>query len=157
MCLKIEDLKRFTEEQAKNYFEMIKEEIKNTHDNFIIINGKANSGKTTIANKLAEHFSYNENLRTLYFSLETSKSTLEEKIRCSENLVIYDKPINISEMISKINELKAEFVVIDYLQLIKFVKENCLSRNKELELIKYDLRNLSDKLNIKIVVTSYVS
>lgn len=157
MCLKIEDLKRFTEEQAKNYFEMIKEEIKNTHDNFIIINGKANSGKTTIANKLAEHFSYNENLRTLYFSLETSKSTLEEKIRCSENLVIYDKPINISEMISKINELKAELVVIDYLQLIKFVKDNCLSKDKELELIKYDLRNLSDKLNIKIVVTSYVS
>ena len=157
MCLKTEDLKRFTEEQAKNYFEMIKEEINNTHDNFIIISGKANSGKTTIANKLAEHFSYNENLRTLYFSLETSKSTLEEKIRCSENLVIYDKPINISEMISKINELKAEFVVIDYLQLIKFVKDNCLSKDKELELIKYDLRNLSDKLNIKIVVTSYVS
>lgn len=156
MCLKIADLKEFTEQQAKNYFEMIKEEIKNTNDNFIIISGKANSGKTTIATKLAEHFSYNEDLKTLYFSLETSESTLKEKIRCNENLVIYDRPINISEMIIKINELKAEFVVIDYLQLIKFVKDNCLSRNKELELIKYDLKKLAEEQNIKIVVTSYI-
>ena len=47
-----------------------------------------------------------------------------------------------------------ENVVIDYLQLIGFDKSKCLSRNKELELIKDELKNLADELNTKIVATS---
>lgn len=47
-----------------------------------------------------------------------------------------------------------ENVVIDYLQLIDFDKSKCLSRNKELELIKDELKNLADELNTKIVATS---
>ena len=53
-------------------------------------------------------------------------------------------------MISKIKENDTEFVVIDYLQLIGFDKSKCLSRNKELELIKEDLKKLAKELNIKI-------
>ena len=96
-----------------------------------------------------------ENIKTLYFSLETSKSTITKMIREDLNyLNIYDRPITIEDIISKIKEKKPKFVVIDYLQLIGFDKSKCLSRNKELELIKEDLKKLAKELNIKIVVTS---
>ena len=144
MCIKVEDLKNFDEEK-----------IKNTKDNFIILNGKINSGKTTIATKFAKYVSLNKKLQTLYFSLETSKSTIKKIIKeDSKYLIIYDKPITIENLISIIKEKEPKFVVIDYLQLIGFDKSNCLSRNKELELIKEKLKKLADELNIKILVTS---
>ena len=88
-------------------------------------------------------------------SLETSKSTITKMIREDSNyLTIYDRPITIKDMISEIKEKEPQFVVIDYLQLIGFYKSKCLSRNKELELIKEDLKKLAKELNIKIVVTS---
>lgn len=155
MCIKVEDLKKLNEEQFTNYFEKLKEEIKNTNDNFIILNGKVNSGKTTIVTKFVEYASLNEKLQTIFFSLETSKNTIKERIKeYTDYLTIYDKPITIEDMISKIKENDVEFVVIDYLQLIGFDKSKCLSRNKELELIKEELKNLSNELNIKILVTS---
>lgn len=155
MCIKVEDLKKLNEEQFTNYFEKLKEQIKNTNDNFIILNGKANSGKTTMAIKFVEIASLNEKLQTIFFSLETSKSTIKERIKeNTDYLTIYDKPITIEEMISKIKENDTEFVVIDYLQLIGFDKSKGLSRDKELELIKEELKSLSNELNIKILVTS---
>lgn len=155
MCIKVEDLKRFNEKEFSNYFEKLKEEIKNTNDNFIILNGKVNCGKTTIATKLVYNASYMEKINTLFFSLETSESTIKRMINKDSNyLTIYDRPITIKDMISKIKEKEPKFVVIDYLQLIGFDKSKCLSRNKELELIKEDLKKLAKELNIKIVVTS---
>ena len=119
MCIKVEDLKRFNEKEFSNYFEKLKEEIKNTNDNFIILNGKVNCGKTTIATKLVDNASYMENIKTLYFSLETSKSTITKMIREDLNyLNIYDRPITIEDIISKIKEKEPKFVVIDYLQLM---------------------------------------
>lgn len=155
MCIKVEDLKRFNEKEFSNYFEKLKEEIKNTNDNFIILNGKVNCGKTTIATKLVDNASYMEKINTLFFSLETSESTIKRMINKDSNyLTIYDRPITIKDMISEIKEKEPQFVVIDYLQLIGFYKSKCLSRNKELELIKEDLKKLAKELNIKIVVTS---
>lgn len=155
MCIKVKDLKNLNEDQYTNYFEKLKKQIKNTDANFIILNGKANSGKTTIATKIAEYASLNEKLQTIFFSLEISKNTIKERIKeYTDYLTIYDKPIIIEDMISKIKEEKPKFVVIDYLQLIGFDKSKCLSRNEELELIKEDLKNLSNELNIKILVTS---
>lgn len=155
MCIKIEDLKNLNREKFTNYFEKLKEQVKNTNDNFIILNGKANSGKTTIATKFVEYASLNEKLQTIFFSLETSKSTIKERIKeCTDYLTIYDKPITIEEMISKIKDEDPEFVIIDYLQLIGFDKLKYLSRDKELELIKQQLKDLANELNIKIVVTS---
>ena len=155
MCIKVEDLKRFNEKEFSNYFKKLKEEISNTNDNFIILYGKVNCGKTTIATKLVDNASYMENIKTLYFSLETSKSTITKMIREDSNyLTIYDRPITIEYIISKFKEKEPKFVVIDYLQLIGFDKSKCLSMNKELELIKEDLKKLAKELNIKIVVTS---
>lgn len=155
MCIKVEDLKKFNEEQFTNYFKELKEQIKNANDNFIILNGKINSGKTTIATKIVEFAHFNEKIKTIFFSLETDRNTIKERIKeDTEYLTIYDKPITIEDIILKVKEEKAKFVVIDYLQLIGFDKSKCLSRNKELELIKEELKNLSNELNIKIVVTS---
>jgi replicative DNA helicase len=156
MCIKVEDLKKLNLHQARNYFKELIEQIKNSDDNLIILNGKANTGKTTIATKLAEYFSTKELLQTLFFSLETSKATIKEMVKdYTDYLVIYDKPITIENMIYKIKEEDSKFVVVDYIQLIGFDKSKCLSRDKELELIKQELKDLADKLNIKIVVTSY--
>lgn len=155
MCIKVEDLKRFNEKEFANYFEKLKEEIKNSYDNFIVLNGKINCGKTTIATKLVNNASYMEKINTLFFSLEKSESTIKRMINKDSNyLTIYDRPITIEDIISKIKEKEPKFVVIDYLQLIGFDKSKCLSRNKELELIKEDLKKLAKELNIKIVVTS---
>ena len=96
-----------------------------------------------------------EKINTLFFSLEKSESTIKRMINKDSNyLTIYDRPITIEDIISKIKEKEPKFVVIDYLQLIGFDKSKCLSRNKELELIKEDLKKLAKELNIKIVVTS---
>ncbi len=155
MCIKVEYLKRFNEKEFANYFEKLKEEIKNSNDNFIILNGKINCGKTTIATKLVNNASYMEKINTLFFSLETSESTIKRMINKDSNyLTIYDRPITIKDMISEIKEKEPQFVVIDYLQLIGFDKSKCLSRNKELELIKEELKNLADELNTKIVAIS---
>lgn len=155
MCIKVEDLKKFNEEQFTNYFKELKEQIKNANDNFIILNGKINSGKTTIAIKLVEFAHFNEKIKTIFFSLETDRNTIKERIKeDTEYLTIYDKPITIEDIILKVKEEKAKFVVIDYLQLIGFDKSKCLSRKEELGLIKEELKKASNELNIKIVVTS---
>lgn len=155
MCIKVEDLKRFNEEQFTNYFKELKEQIKNANDNFIILNGKINSGETTLATKLVEFAHLNEKIKTIFFSLETDRNTIKERIKeDTEYLTIYDKPITIEDIILKVKEEKAKFVVIDYLQLIGFDKSKCLSRKEELGLIKEELKKASNELNIKIVVTS---
>ena len=154
LCV-VEYLKRFNEKEFANYFEKLKEEIKNSNDNFIVLNGKINCGKTTIATKLVNNASYMEKINTLFFSLETSESTIKRMINKDSNyLTIYDRPITIKDMILEIKEKEPQFVVIDYLQLIGFDKSKCLSRNKELELIKEELKNLADELNTKIVAIS---
>ena len=68
MCIKVEDLKRFNEKEFANYFEKLKEEIKNSNDKLIVLNGNINCGKTTIATKLVDNASYMEKINTLFFS-----------------------------------------------------------------------------------------
>lgn len=154
MCIKIEDFKKFNTNGKINNFEELKESIKNTNDNFIILKGKVNAGKTTTAIKLVEYFNYNENLKTLFFSLEINEETIRERINVnSNNLIIYDRPINIEDIITKIKKLNVDVVVIDYLQLILSNNKDVLFREQR-ELIKEELKKLSKKLNIKILVTS---
>lgn len=45
MCIKVEDLKKFNEKQYTNYFEILKEKISSTNNNFVIFNGKVSVGK----------------------------------------------------------------------------------------------------------------
>ena len=87
MCIKVKDLKNFNVE-----------EIKNMNDNLIVLNGKINCGKTTIAIKLANNASYRDKIKTLFFSLEKSESS------DSNYLTIYDRPITIKNMISKLKK-----------------------------------------------------
>ena len=90
MCIKVKDLKNFNVE-----------EIKNMNDNLIVLNGKINCGKTTIAIKLANNASYRDKIKTLFFSLEKSESS------DSNYLTIYDRPITIKNMFKILVKLKS--------------------------------------------------
>lgn len=117
--------------------------IKNNNGKVIRLKGKACIGKTYTSIKLVEHFSYNLNIPTVFFSLEMSKETVESKIKdLSNNLIIIDTPnISIQEICKNIRQLyidkNVKFVVIDYIQLVSDKENKCLSfKEQQKKLLK---------------------
>lgn len=156
MCIKAEQLDMVTKFKIKNKIDI------NT-PKLIALCGKACTGKTTIAIKLAEYLSYNKNVPVVIFSLELSKEGLINRLEHNNsNLFIVDTPgITTDEIGQYLRNLKKEkdikFVVIDYLQLVNYDKSKCLSRDIEIENICKELKELVVELNVPILVTYHLS
>lgn len=152
MCIKVEQLDIVTRLNLKSKIDI-------SIPKLIALCGKANTGKTTIAIKLAEYFSYNKNVPVVFFSLENSKITIINKLEhYNSNLFIVDSPgISADDIGQYLRNLKKEkdikFVIIDYLQLVSYNEHKCSNFADELENICKELKKLVLDLNISILVT----
>lgn len=82
--------------------------------------------------------------------LKTSKIFIEDKANISiDEICIEARKMKLQQNI--------QFIVIDYLQLIRFEGDRCLSRNLEINKILEKLKILSKELNIPILVLSQLS
>ena len=155
MCIKVEQLDIVTKLNLKNKIDI-------NIPKLIALCGKACTGKTTIAIKLAEYFSYNKNLPVVFFSLESSKESIINNLEhYNSNLFIVDTPgISANDIGKYLRNLKKEkdikFVVIDYLQLVSYNVHKCSNFSDELENICKELKKLVVDLNIPILVTYHL-
>lgn len=132
--------------------ETSKEEIENR---FIIINGMIEESKfrkSKIPNIKKEDLTTEEWDRIAY----------GKKLYKTSKIFINDTPgISIDEICKQARKMKLEqnikFIVIDYLQLIKYNGEQCISNNLQMEEILKRLNLLSRELNITILVLSQIS
>lgn len=133
-----------------------------------VIAGRPTMGKTTLAFNIAVNVAQKEKVPVAIFSLEMSKEQVVSIIIGSEatkklsdtEIYIDDTPgISVDEIREKCIKLKQEknlgLVIIDYIQLVSANKET--SREQELSSISRSLKNLSQELNIPILITSQLS
>jgi replicative DNA helicase len=111
-------------------------------------------GKTSFALTLLKEMTINQNISSLLFSMEMSKSALEKRMRnidfvMNDNLHIVDTAeLTIEELSSilesKKQESKVEYCFIDYFGLIK-------NKNQDISDTLNTLKSLALKLNIAII------
>ena len=121
-----------------------------------IVNGRPAVGKTSMAVSFA-HSLATEGHRPIFFSMEMSKEKLAE--RCTDamaNIHIEDTPsLGVCDIRKAVTDANADFVIIDYLQLIKH--ENNKSFEEETLQIKNELKCLASELDIPVVAISQLS
>jgi replicative DNA helicase len=111
----------------------------------IVISARPGMGKTSFLLSIGERISQNH--RTQLISLENTIGRLKHNI-LPDSILLDDSPEYNIELLSElILQTKPEIVLIDYIQLMNGDKEN---------LIK-DLKNIAEKFNICIIVTSQIS
>lgn len=154
-----------------------------TIDNKLItIASRPGMGKSSLVIKIASNVSTNNNVPIAIFSLEMSKeqmanrllsdkkllnnhwTSITEEIKKLKDFTFYidDTPgISVNKIIEKCKKLKCEknigLIIIDYLQLVGYNKNELLSRDKEITNIMTRLKKLINEINIPIIITSQLS
>lgn len=143
-------------------FDELLEIVKNNQGKVILLNGTKCIGKTTTSIKLVEHFSYNLDIPTLFYSLDMKKEDVEKVImNKSKHLIIDDTPnISINDLYINIQNLynknKIGLVVIDVIQLISYNNLENWSFDIQQQKIIDELVKISKKLNITIFITQQI-
>lgn len=143
-------------------FDEILDVVKNNQGKVIILRGTKCIGKTNTSIKLAEFFSYDLDITTLFYSLDMKKEDVEKIIiNKSTNLIIDDTSnITINDICTNIqnlyNDNKLRFVVIDVIQLVSYNEFKNLSFDIQQQKIIDELVKLSKKLNINIFITQQI-
>lgn len=154
-----------------------------TIDNKLItIASRPGMGKSSLVIKIASNVSTNNNVPIAIFSLDMSKEQMANRLLSDKKLLnnhwtsITDEikelkdftfyiddtsGILIEKIIEKCQKLKSEknigLIIIDYLQLVGYNKNELLSRDKEIRNIMTRLKKLINEINIPIIITSQLS
>ena len=154
----------------------------NIDNKLITIASRPGMGKSSLVIKIARNVSTNNNVPIAIFSLDMSKeqmanrllsdkkllnnhwTSITEEIKKLKDFTFYidDTPgISIDKIIEKCQKLKLEknigLIIIDYLQLVGYNKNELLSRDKEITNIMARLKKLINEINIPIIITSQLS
>ena len=154
----------------------------NIDNKLITIASRPGMGKSSLVIKIARNVSTNNNIPIAIFSLEMSKEQMANRLLSDKKLLnnhwtsitdeikelkdftfyIDDTPgILIEKIIEKCQKLKSEknigLIIIDYLQLVGYNKNELLSRDKEITNIMSRLKKLINEINIPIIITSQLS
>ena len=151
----------------------------------IMLGGKAASGKSTMLENLIYNIAIKQNIKTVLFNLESSKDKIildlknidkNDKLKSGNyenisgsiikllntNLFIEDMPkITVKEIENNIKNLKnkynIKFVGIDYLQLVVLSKDSKLDKQEEMLEIMKQLKDISLKYQVIILVVTVIS
>ena len=162
-------------------------------NNLIVLGGRTQSRKSTLALNIVNNIGVKENTPLLYFNLESTKDIIVSQLVCKNSNIDYSKfsngnlddsewenlskitkqleeskiyiddtsNISIQEICRKATKCKIEndikIIVIDCLQFIAYDKSQLLSKDKEIEKIICQLKELSKELDVPILVTSQLS
>lgn len=128
----------------------------------ILIAARPSMGKTSFALNIARNVTTNQNITTLFYSLELSKKQILYRTRNiawedKTKFIIDDEPgISVDELIIKSRRYKSEqdigLIIIDYLQLLR--DEGLESRQLEMSIITQKLKKLACEISIPIIVIS---
>jgi len=123
-----------------------------------ILAGRPQIGKSYFASHLAKNLSQHGE-RVLYFCLEPF--TIEMKERLDDSSfpahVVCIPSISIDEVLCLVNQWRYDAVVIDYVQLMDFVRYiKCFSRDEELKAIWHILDDLAKDKGIRVIGVSQV-
>lgn len=154
----------------------------NIENKLITIASRPGMGKSSLVIKIARNVSINNNIPIAIFSLDMSKEQMANRLLSDKKLLnnhwtsiteeikelkdftfyIDDTPgISIDKIIEKCQKLKLEknigLIIIDYLQLVGYNKNELLSRDKEITNIMTRLKKLINEINIPIIITSQLS
>ena len=154
----------------------------NIDNKLITIASRPGMGKSSLVIKIAKNVSTNNNVPIAIFSLDMSKEQMANRLLSDKKLLnnhwtsitdeikelkdftfyIDDTPgILIEKIIEKCQKLKSEknigLIIIDYLQLVGYNKNELLSRDKEIRNIMTRLKKLINEINIPIIITSQLS
>ncbi len=154
----------------------------NIDNKLITIASRPGMGKSSLVIKIARNVSTNNNIPIAIFSLDMSKEQMANMLLSDKKLLnnywtsisdeikkikestfyIDDTPgISIDKIIEKCQKLKLEknigLIIIDYLQLVGYNKNELLSRDKEITNIMARLKKLINEINIPIIITSQLS
>ena len=154
----------------------------NIDNKLITIASRPGMGKSSLVIKIARNVSTNNNIPIAIFSLDMSKEQMANRLLSDKKLLnnhwtsitdeikelkdftfyIDDTPgILIEKIIEKCQKLKLErnigLIIIDYLQLVSYNKNELLSRDKEITNIMARLKKLINEINIPIIITSQLS
>ena len=154
----------------------------NIENKLITIASRPGMGKSSLVIKIARNVSINNNIPIAIFSLDMSKEQMANRLLSDKKLLnnhwtsiteeikelkdftfyIDDTPgISIDKIIEKCQKLKLEknigLIIIDYLQLVSYNKNELLSRDKEITNIMARLKKLINEINIPIIITSQLS
>ena len=154
----------------------------NIDNKLITIASRPGMGKSSLVIKIARNVSTNNNIPIAIFSLDMSKEQMANMLLSDKKLLnnywtsisdeikkikestfyIDDTPgISIDKIIEKCQKLKLEknigLIIIDYLQLVSYNKNELLSRDKEITNIMARLKKLINEINIPIIITSQLS
>lgn len=122
-----------------------------------IIAGRPSTGKTSLAISICINLAQNGE-KTLFVSLELSTEQIKErffnndKIKNLEKSITIDdtRYISISFLLSEIESTKANYVIIDYIQLMS-------SDKNELKKIFTELTRIASDNNVSILLLSQLS
>ena len=154
----------------------------NIENKLITIASRPGMGKSSLVIKIARNVSINNNIPIAIFSLDMSKEQMANRLLSDKKLLnnhwtsiteeikelkdftfyIDDTPgISIDKIIEKCQKLKLEknigLIIIDYLQLVGYNKNELLSRDKEITNIMAKFKRLINEINIPIIITSQLS
>lgn len=151
----------------------------NIDNKLITIASRPGMGKTSLIIKIARNVAAKNNISIAIFSLDMSKeqmvnrllsdkkwlnshwTSISEEIKDLKDSTFYidDTPgILVNKIIEKCKKLKFEknigLIIIDYLQLVGYNKNELLSREQEITNIMARLKKLINEINIPIIITS---
>lgn len=154
----------------------------NIDNKLITIASRPGMGKSSLVIKIARNVSTNNNVPIAIFSLDMSKEQMANRLLSDKKLLdnhwtsisgeikdlkdstfyIDDTPgISVNKIIEKCKKLKCEknigLIIIDYLQLVGYNKNELLSRDKEITNIMAKFKRLINEINIPIIITSQLS
>lgn len=154
----------------------------NIDNKLITIASRPCMGKSSLVIKIARNVLTDNNIPIAIFSLDMSKEQMAKRLLSDKKLLnnhwtsiteeikklkdftfyIDDTPgISIDKIIEKCQKLKLEknigLIIIDYLQLVSYNKNELLSRDKEITNIMARLKKLINEINIPIIITSQLS
>ena len=154
----------------------------NIDNKLITIASRPCMGKSSLVIKIARNVLTDNNIPIAIFSLDMSKEQMAKRLLSDKKLLnnhwtsiteeikklkdftfyIDDTPgISIDKIIEKCQKLKLEknigLIIIDYLQLVNYNKNELLSRDKEITNIMARLKKLINEINIPIIITSQLS
>lgn len=144
----------------------------------IVLGARPGMGKTTLSLKIATNIALHQEVPVLYFSLEENLGSLaidelaerkfgrklnleNEKIKKAKLFIKDEAPFTIDEILADIDKYvkneNVKFIVIDYLQLIKYDKSKLPNEENEVNEIIKKLKDISNRLEISILITSQLS
>ena len=128
-----------------------------------LVCGCPSVGKTAFAVTLAVSMA-KRNQKVIYFSLEMGREQLDKRIMLQnrphlaieENIAICDTPaIKLSEVRSQLEIQSFDYILIDYLQLIKADNQN-LSYEEGLSLTVCSLKEMAEEFDVPIIALSQI-